>query len=932
MSTTTHISYTLGDSQGGHGHSLGINDLVIDKRPGILSHTDNATLYSAGRDGVISAWSISSHSASAPHPGSNSSSNYTQFFKQISTHTHWINSICLAADSTLVASASSDLTVRAWNPISNTSVKVGQHNDYVKCVAPIPTNTSAIVTGSLDQKISFWDVTNAVQQPTFSIDLSQHSSLERGSVYALATGDNVIASGGPDALVSLWDYRSGDFIFQFKGHTDNIRSLLVNPSGTLILSGSSDSTIKLWSLKAGRLLSTYNLHDTSVWNLYSEDPQFRQFYSADRSGLLFRTTIDTDLHNFSSILVAHEHQGINSIVAAESSIWTATSNSRMHRWKDVNHDIDPSLVEKSSRRSTLTTIPSLQTHVYDDEIEPYRKTPEETMEGRSGLMKHLMLKDRRRVLTLDTAGEVLLWDLIQCKVIRKFNIGTSLEDAATEYNSVEPAVTWCDISTRTGKLAVFLDPNKCFEAEVYADELFEDSTASSNNVANGIDHHRKSSFPEDHRINLGRWVLTYLFQDVLKIELERDAAYRASMIKSSRSNSRSSDSKMFKVWTFSRSTSPKASPVVSRSSTPAPSSPTSGQLPRIFDHTTKYAPEDPLSGEKEQDEPDSHYDSTSSSHTDDEHPSDASKSGNTQGSFFGKIKSLSRGKVSRTGSSSSILPKKDETDKDPNLERVPEAKDAANGEENGNGTDSFMVDSKSAIESLVAEIRSAYTPENCGTSLLTPPSYIDAPPITIPPETGLYITEASPGSFGNMELYRGTLASMNSEIDTVEKIIPRWLAAMLLKNEITQKALSKVSFALVPWKPDDGKTEHLPEISGESTSRLSAYVMLRSRRILHYIDEKLEDHLKPKARQAAIEKDKPHRKDKESNSFGSTIDSLADSTYAEGSRPEDWLEIICNNEVVPPKMTLGTIRTQLWRSGGEIVLHYRRKIEAHPKK
>jgi WD repeat-containing protein 48 len=46
-------------------------------------------------------------------------------------------------------------------------------------------------------------------------------------------------------------------------------------------------------------------------------------------------------------------------------------------------------------------------------IVPIHALPEETIEGQHGLVKHKLLNDRRRVLTLDTAGDVLLWDLLK---------------------------------------------------------------------------------------------------------------------------------------------------------------------------------------------------------------------------------------------------------------------------------------------------------------------------------------------------------------------------------------------------------------------------------------------------------------------------------------------------------------------------------------
>jgi hypothetical protein len=45
-----------------------------------------------------------------------------------------------------------------------------------------------------------------------------------------------------------------------------------------------------------------------------------------------------------------------------------------------------------------------------------RDLPDFTIEGQNGLIKHHLLNDRRRVLTLDTAGEVMLWDLLKVRI------------------------------------------------------------------------------------------------------------------------------------------------------------------------------------------------------------------------------------------------------------------------------------------------------------------------------------------------------------------------------------------------------------------------------------------------------------------------------------------------------------------------------------
>ena len=52
-------------------------------------------------------------------------------------------------------------------------------------------------------------------------------------------------------------------------------------------------------------------------------------------------------------------------------------------------------------------------------LQPFRSQPDFSIEGQNGLIKHIMLNDRKRVLTVDTAGEVLMWDLLKVRRVKK---------------------------------------------------------------------------------------------------------------------------------------------------------------------------------------------------------------------------------------------------------------------------------------------------------------------------------------------------------------------------------------------------------------------------------------------------------------------------------------------------------------------------------
>ena len=68
-------------------------------------------------------------------------------------------------------------------------------------------------------------------------------------------------------VLRVWDPRSCGKLMKLKGHSDNVKALVLNRDGTQCVSGSSDGTIKLWSLGQQRCVlllylgfSTYIKH------------------------------------------------------------------------------------------------------------------------------------------------------------------------------------------------------------------------------------------------------------------------------------------------------------------------------------------------------------------------------------------------------------------------------------------------------------------------------------------------------------------------------------------------------------------------------------------------------------------------------------------------------------------------------------------------
>lgn len=398
----------------------------------------------------------------------------TKFRAQTQAHMHWIKDIVLAQNNTALVSASADLTVKVWRPHSEEGAEaqaIGSHADYVSRVAAPPADMGAnwVASGGLDRKVCLWDLNGGGK--TLEIDVQGEDKPEKGSVYALAVGRKFLACGSPEKTVRLYDHRSGERISKLVGHVDNVRAILIDDAGDTILSASSDKTIKMWSIKGGRCMHTFTMHDDAVWSLYSDDPRLGVFYSSDRSGLVAKTDIRgsiEDMDDGLSLAVAKEHSSIWKLTAAGGYIWTAAGQSSINRWEDVDMNahiqlrdtyrrqrdgstasenprqtsppssdaptkkgISPNSILRISHSAPLParaavdsetgTAPETVTRKLSElviehpdlEVKPINDLPAETIEGQFGLLKHKLLNDRRRVLTLDTAGEVLMWDLIK---------------------------------------------------------------------------------------------------------------------------------------------------------------------------------------------------------------------------------------------------------------------------------------------------------------------------------------------------------------------------------------------------------------------------------------------------------------------------------------------------------------------------------------
>lgn len=154
----------------------------------------------------------------------------------------------------------------------------------------------------------------------------------------------------------------------------------------------------------------------------------------------------------------------------------------------------------------------------------------------------------------------------------------------------------------------------------------------------------------------------------------------------------------------------------------------------------------------------------------------------------------------------------------------------------------------------------AESPDQVVETKLTPSLASDTPVLKLPAGTKVIIQEETTG--GSAEIYRGTVASVGADADLIEETGPQWLGDVLLLNTLPIKEPVKVSFVLYPWK------DTLPPIvSADGNNRLNANRMLRVRKILAYVAERIDPF--------------PEGEEPEEDAL----------------KPEEYLELYCNEQV-----------------------------------
>ena len=121
------------------------------------------------------------------------------------------------------------------------------HNSWVSAVAFSP-HAMVLASGGLDDTVNLWDISTG----TLTVSLTGHARGING--LAFSPRGQVLASCSDDDTVRLWNVNTGNPLRVLKGHRHDVTSVAISRRGSMLISGSEDRTVGVWDLEQGKLL------------------------------------------------------------------------------------------------------------------------------------------------------------------------------------------------------------------------------------------------------------------------------------------------------------------------------------------------------------------------------------------------------------------------------------------------------------------------------------------------------------------------------------------------------------------------------------------------------------------------------------------------------------------------------------------------------
>lgn len=174
-------------------------------------------------------------------------------------HVNTVSAVALSPDSKRALTGAHDNTVRLWDVATGAELKrLTGHAGPVRAVAFLPGNRA--VSGGHDRYVRVWNLDTG--ETTMRFGPFDNYVL---SLAVAPGGKQIVVNEG--TFAALLDRGSGRVTRLFSGHAGNLHAVALSPDGRLLATGGYDRIVRVWEFDTGRCIAVGTGHTDYVVSL-----------------------------------------------------------------------------------------------------------------------------------------------------------------------------------------------------------------------------------------------------------------------------------------------------------------------------------------------------------------------------------------------------------------------------------------------------------------------------------------------------------------------------------------------------------------------------------------------------------------------------------------------------------------------------------------